>query len=93
MCGAIGLEAVKHTMGFHMHGVQIRGALAVASDTDTRAAYRCNITYGPGYLFGFDYLKDQIKLKFGRRLAAWLLWLAWGCCLSPPLRRLLRRWW
>ena len=126
---AIGAEAVKRTLGFRMHDVQIRGALAAAngsiiemqtgegktvvcgvtalirsvfdqavhvattndylaerdhesvapifrllktssavikldaSDTETRAAYRCQITYGPGYLFGFDYLRDQIKLK------------------------------
>lgn len=28
-----------------------------------RSAYRCNITYAPGYMFGFDYLKDQIQLR------------------------------
>jgi len=28
-----------------------------------RNAYRCDITYAPGYPFGFDYLKDQIKLR------------------------------
>ncbi len=26
------------------------------------AAYRCDATYGPGYEFGFDYLRDQINL-------------------------------
>ena len=126
---AIGASAVKRTLGFQLHEVQIRGALAASSgsiiemqtgegktvvcgltalirtifddavhvattndylaerdhasvepifrflgitssvirldykESQTRAAYRSQITYGPGYLFGFDYLRDQIKLK------------------------------
>ena len=28
----------------------------------TRAAYRCDVTYGSGYQFGFDYLRDQLVL-------------------------------
>ncbi|MGI9518411.1 MAG: preprotein translocase subunit SecA [Pirellulaceae bacterium] len=126
---AYGSEVMRRTLGFRLHDVQIRGALAAASGSiiemqtgegktvvcglaalirsvfdqsvhvattnnylaerdhdsvcgvfralgtssaviqlgasgsDTRAAYRCQITYGPGYLFGFDYLKDQIKLR------------------------------
>lgn len=125
---AIGTETIRRTLGFQLHDVQIRGALAAASGSiiemqtgegktvvcglaalirsifdqsvhvatttdylaerdhesvepvfrllktssavirldftpsETRAAYRCNITYGPGYLFGFDYLRDQILL-------------------------------
>ncbi len=27
---------------------------------DKRAAYLCDVTYGPGYEFGFDYLRDQL---------------------------------
>jgi preprotein translocase subunit SecA len=27
-----------------------------------QAAYACDITYGPGYEFGFDYLRDQLAL-------------------------------
>lgn len=34
-----------------------------ADDEQTRAAYRADITYGPGYAFGFDYLKDQLTLE------------------------------
>lgn len=26
-------------------------------------AYACDVTYGPGYEFGFDYLRDQMMLK------------------------------
>jgi len=33
------------------------------SDDQSRKAYQKNITYGPGYQFGFDYLHDQIYLR------------------------------
>jgi preprotein translocase subunit SecA len=33
-----------------------------ASSEETRAAYRADITYGPGHSFGFDYLRDQLIL-------------------------------
>ena len=32
-------------------------------DGDNRLAYDCDITYGTGSDFGFDYLRDQIELK------------------------------
>ena len=34
--------------------------------TATRLAYQCQVTYGPGYQFGFDFLKDQITLRSGK---------------------------
>jgi preprotein translocase subunit SecA len=30
---------------------------------EKRTAYACDITYGPGYEFGFDYLRDQIAIR------------------------------
>jgi preprotein translocase subunit SecA len=33
-----------------------------ATPAATRAAYRADITYGPGHAFGFDYLRDQLTL-------------------------------
>ncbi|NND97090.1 MAG: preprotein translocase subunit SecA [Pirellulaceae bacterium] len=41
---------------------------------EKRQAYECDITYGPGYEFGFDYLRDQLaliqeaKTSLGQRL-------------------------
>ncbi len=32
---------------------------AQASPAEKRVAYACDITFGPGYEFGFDYLRDQ----------------------------------
>ncbi len=33
----------------------------------TRAAYRKQIVYGPGYQFGFDFLHDQMKLRMQKK--------------------------
>jgi len=33
------------------------------SPANKHAAYRCDITYGTGYEFGFDYLRDQLTLQ------------------------------
>jgi preprotein translocase subunit SecA len=42
-------------------------SLGVLRPTDpqakTRLAYAADITYGPGYQFGFDYLRDQLALR------------------------------
>jgi preprotein translocase subunit SecA len=42
---------------------------ANASPAAKRAAYACDITYGPGYEFGFDYLRDQLALMMTPRSA------------------------
>lgn len=34
-----------------------------ASPAEKQSAYRCDITYGTGYEFGFDYLRDQLELQ------------------------------
>ena len=40
------------------------GLLTNDNDVGKRAeAYACDITYGPGYAFGFDYLRDQLALR------------------------------
>ncbi|EMI27348.1 preprotein translocase subunit SecA [Rhodopirellula europaea] len=33
----------------------------------TRAAYRADVTYGPGHAFGFDYLRDQLAMDAAAR--------------------------
>lgn len=40
------------------------GCLTDEADQASRAAaYQCDITYAPGYAFGFDYLRDQLTLR------------------------------
>ncbi|MEL6897775.1 MAG: hypothetical protein AAFP90_16885, partial [Planctomycetota bacterium] len=42
------------------------------NDQEAKSAYACDITYGTGYQFGFDYLRDQTTLRTmkERRLGA-----------------------
>jgi preprotein translocase subunit SecA len=34
-----------------------------AEPDEKREAYACDVTYGTGYIFGFDYLRDQLTLR------------------------------
>ncbi|MFV2065454.1 MAG: preprotein translocase subunit SecA [Pirellulales bacterium] len=47
---------------YEMLGMSVGQLSAAAPPDDKRAAYACDITYGPGYEFGFDYLRDQAAL-------------------------------
>ena len=47
---------------YEMLGMSVGQLSAAAPPSDKRAAYACEITYGPGYEFGFDYLRDQAAL-------------------------------
>jgi len=59
--------------------------------TQKQAAYACDIIYGTGYEFGFDYLRDQIALRqrHSSRLGDSLLGLLRG--QAPPESRLAQR--
>lgn len=45
-------------------------ATAGGTPEEKSAAYQADITYGPGYEFGFDYLRDQMKKRAGGRARA-----------------------
>ena len=47
---------------FELLGLSVGLLESGASEISKRQAYDCDITYGPGYEFGFDYLRDQIQL-------------------------------
>jgi preprotein translocase subunit SecA len=47
---------------FELLRASIGNLPAKASAEDKRKAYACDVTYGPGYEFGFDYLRDQVAL-------------------------------
>ena len=44
---------------YRLLGLSTACLMPQASVEEKRAAYACDITYGPGYEFGFDYLRDQ----------------------------------
>ena len=47
---------------YEMLGLSAGLIEAGANPRGKRQAYGCDITYGPGYEFGFDYLRDQVGL-------------------------------
>ena len=47
---------------YELLGIQV-GLIGCDSQADTAPVYRSDVTYGPGYEFGFDYLRDQRWLK------------------------------
>ncbi len=44
-------------------GIQVGLLPEQASAAEKRPAYRCDVTYGTGHEFGFDYLRDQLSLR------------------------------
>lgn len=68
------LAPVYELLGLHSALLPERVA-----DAEKRRAYQADITYGTGYEFGFDYLRDQLKLapsnaprRLGTRIAGTL---------------------
>ena len=47
---------------FELLGLSV-GLLKTDQPAEKNDVYACDITYGPGYEFGFDYLRDQLILK------------------------------
>ena len=37
-----------------------------SNESESRRVYGCQIVYGPGYQYGFDYLRDQMNLRENR---------------------------
>ncbi|MEE9603911.1 MAG: preprotein translocase subunit SecA, partial [Thermoguttaceae bacterium] len=54
---------------YSLLGVSVGSLQADAQPDEKEAAYACDITYGPGYEFGFDYLRDQTALLSRRKCA------------------------
>jgi preprotein translocase subunit SecA len=48
---------------FELLGVTARLLPERGEPAQKQAAYRADITFGTGYEFGFDYLRDQVKLR------------------------------
>jgi preprotein translocase subunit SecA len=54
-------------------------------DQDRAAAYRCDITYGTASEFGFDFLRDRLKLsgQAGQAMPFWQPWTSNGQFYKP----------
>jgi len=55
-------------------------------DPDRARAYRCDITYGMASEFGFDFLRDRLKVSGDRTQAVpfWAAWAPGGAAAQPP---------
>lgn len=55
-------------------------------DNDRKAAYRSDITYGTAAEFGFDFLRDRLKLRGGQAShdPFWMPWLEGGAAKNDP---------
>ena len=58
-------------------------------ESDRIAAYKADITYGTAAEFGFDFLRDRLKLRGGQANAApfWSAWTGGGGRLDPRVQR------
>ncbi|MCI0699959.1 MAG: preprotein translocase subunit SecA [Planctomycetia bacterium] len=58
-------------------------------DMDRVAAYKADITYGTAAEFGFDFLRDRLKLRGGQAQTApfWAAWMGGGARLDPRVQR------
>lgn len=52
---------------YQMLGLSVGLIDAEQSTDEKREAYFCDITYGPGYEYGFDFLRDQVALIARRK--------------------------
>ncbi len=53
---------------FELLGVRVGLLPDEHDDQQKRAAYSCDVTFGTGYEFGFDFLRDQLNLRNRPRL-------------------------
>ena len=58
-------------------------------DADRVAAYRCDLTYGTASEFGFDFLRDRMKVRGGQATTApvWAPWFGGSGPTDPRVQR------
>ncbi len=58
-------------------------------DAARKAAYQCDLTYGTASEFGFDFLRDRLKVRGGQAFAApfWAPWLGHAGSTDPRVQR------
>jgi preprotein translocase subunit SecA len=58
-------------------------------ESDRVAAYRSDVTYGTAAEFGFDFLRDRLKLRGGQAQTApfWAAWMGGGGRTDPRVQR------
>ncbi len=61
-------DFAKVLPAFQLLGISAGLIRPHSTSDERRAAYACDVTYGPGYEFGFDYLRDQAGHRHTRSM-------------------------
>ncbi len=74
---------------YQLLGLSIGCVQQKMSDGDRQAAYRCDLTYGTASEFGFDFLRDRMKVRGGQAATApvWAPWFGGGGPTDPRVQR------
>jgi preprotein translocase subunit SecA len=62
---------------FEALGLSVAALQMQMPDPERQKAYRCDITYGTAGEFGFDFLRDRLRLRDQGRQGAVPFWAAW----------------
>jgi preprotein translocase subunit SecA len=82
------MGAIYRLLGLTVGALQMQ-----MSDEERRTIYRCDITYGTASEFGFDFLRDRLRLRDQARTGGTPFWQAWlgdGQSARPPDPRVQR---
>ena len=74
---------------YKLLGLSIGCVQQKMQDQDRQAAYRCDLTYGTASEFGFDFLRDRMKVRGGQATTApvWAPWFGGGGPTDPRVQR------
>lgn len=71
---------------YNMLGLTVGCIQQKMEDADRIAAYKCDVTYGTAAEFGFDFLRDRLKLRGGQASVApfWTPWVSGASARPDP---------
>ena len=74
---------------YELLGLSIGCLQQKMEESARQTAYRCDITYGTGSEFGFDFLRDRMKLRSGAASATpfWSSWTGGAANADPRVQR------
>jgi preprotein translocase subunit SecA len=82
-------DAQEMTPIYEQLGLSVGCLQQKMEDSMRQAAYKCDITYGTGSEFGFDFLRDRMKLRSGAATSTpfWNSWTGGGTNSDPRVQR------
>ncbi len=82
-------DAAEVTGVFNLLGMEVGCIQQKMEDGDRTQQYRCDVTYGTAAEFGFDFLRDRLKLRGGQASVApfWAPWVGAANKADPRVQR------